>query len=265
MTDRNGSKIWDKGTLNRIERMMEGVSFTEKGQDLPPRHLLNRSQNLGLIEIVDLDRPGMLSQVLGVASSMNLDVCKLTQWSYKGRVAIVITVRPLKMMCTTQEVAGEMVDGDYTTTYRDELKYQLSSIVDKSYGCVDVHTVLDSHEIDEQIASAKMYIDTLYLQSRLHFLLHFQIDLESYFDSPEHEKRSMVSDKDSSERVRVNVETESRSGYKIIKIVCRDRPSLFFDTLCAMNNLGFDIYHATIGKLQNWIYICIYIYILTIG
>ena len=46
---------------------------------------------------------------------------------------------------------------------------------------------------------------------------------------------------------RVTIENWEERGYAIVKMTSRDRPKLLFDTVCALTDMHYVVFHATVG------------------
>ncbi|KAG2293623.1 hypothetical protein Bca52824_040292 [Brassica carinata] len=46
---------------------------------------------------------------------------------------------------------------------------------------------------------------------------------------------------------RIHVAIEACNGYSMVSVKCRDRPKLLFDTVCALKELQFVVFHAVAG------------------
>lgn len=46
---------------------------------------------------------------------------------------------------------------------------------------------------------------------------------------------------------RIHVAIEACNGYSMVNVKCRDRPKLLFDTVCALKELQFVVFHAVAG------------------
>ena len=365
---KTGGKIYDRRILHNIEHMMELVpsaggggggggaagaggggdgSIAAAGGPAAMRRQVRvvseeesrRSGNGGgvgkfaLVEILCVDRQGLLSDALDAIFDMNLLVIRLTQWAYAGRIAIVIAVQRVaaelhgddcysrnraangdltaaasddgedaaasaaggahmesgnssvdSCRCDTATATTTEINVNSDAYLQERLRRLLAKVVGKGAG-ISVHTRVDGDDEAQTLAS-KFYLDEMYLESRLHFLL--AINLESRFEADidgaregstdagligaNQEQRRQQQDGTSATPMALSSSSSSSSlsssslsptndvdisidsdcsGYTLIMIRCKDRPSLLFDTVCAMSHLGYDIFHATIDCDQS--------------
>eukprot|EP01024_Parvocaulis_polyphysoides_P052687 TRINITY_DN5214_c4_g1_i1.p1 TRINITY_DN5214_c4_g1~~TRINITY_DN5214_c4_g1_i1.p1 ORF type:complete len:335 (-),score=60.07 TRINITY_DN5214_c4_g1_i1:146-1057(-) len=49
----------------------------------------------------------------------------------------------------------------------------------------------------------------------------------------------------------ISIQQDSQRGYWYVKVICKDRHKLFFDTVCTLSDLDYDIYHASIDEVDG--------------
>jgi hypothetical protein len=47
---------------------------------------------------------------------------------------------------------------------------------------------------------------------------------------------------------RVSIDSWEERGYAVVKMTSRDRPRLLFDTVCALTDMQYVVFHATVGS-----------------
>ncbi|KAE8663366.1 SWI/SNF complex subunit SWI3A [Hibiscus syriacus] len=90
VTDDNGNKITDEGTLVYIEKTLETkVHFLNSMMSSVDS---TSSEDHTLIELTRSDRPGILSELSAILADMGCDVVNAEMWTHNGRAAAVISV-----------------------------------------------------------------------------------------------------------------------------------------------------------------------------
>uniref|UniRef100_A0A0D3FNL8 ACT domain-containing protein ACR n=1 Tax=Oryza barthii TaxID=65489 RepID=A0A0D3FNL8_9ORYZ len=96
----------------------------------------------------------------------------------------------------------------------------------------------------------------VHTERRLHQLMHDDRDYESGpAATPVDEEHFSMGDKAATtarlaRRVETHVSIESweERGYAVVKMTSRDRPKLLFDTVCALTDMHYVVFHATVGS-----------------
>jgi UTP:GlnB (protein PII) uridylyltransferase len=167
------------------------------------------------IELTGTDRPGLLSEVSAVLTQMQCNVNAAEVWTHNSRVACVVYV----------------TDGQNGGPVKDKEKL----------GCIK-ELLSDVMGIDgERRGSKTDFAEGItHTERRLHQMMFADRDYEGGESSP---RLSTLDDKS---RPHISVQKTNDRGYVLVNVQCRDRPKLLFDTVCALTDMQFVVFHATI-------------------
>lgn len=180
--------------------------------------LLRRSTGLifseyTVIELTGPDRPGLLSEVSAVLTSMGCNVNAAEVWTHNQRVASVIYFTDMTT-CRPIDCQSKL----------ESIKEQLSRVVKGDY--------------DDEVARCKIEYATeiTHVERRLHQLMYDDREYES-------ESSRLANGKPPKIQIKRN-----ERGYSMISIQCKDRPKLLFDIVCTLTDMQYVIYHALINS-----------------
>ncbi|GMH35882.1 hypothetical protein BSKO_03750 [Bryopsis sp. KO-2023] len=226
VTELSGSKVTDSRKLAVIRKVLDIEYDCEKKAQSGTPNDEESGLKCTVFELAGKDRLGLLHAATDLLTSHGLDVRSLAAWTQRGRGAIVI-------------FALEKGKPIQDTLKTEKLRRQLDELLNEK-GIVNIKTVtgLPHHE------------------RRLHALLLQEVERNwnesqrekgsSRFtalpiSSPSHPPRYS-----SMEPPEVTINYWPRLNYWRVTILCKDRPKLFFDTLCTLSDMNYDVYHASV-------------------
>lgn len=165
------------------------------------------------IELIGTDRPGLLSDIFAVLTSLRCNVECAEVWTHNTRVACVvyiteeITFAPIKDPERLFFVKGQLCNVLRATDDRKGVKTDFSS----------GHT---------------------HTERRLHQLMFADRDYEGSCQSSEEKHQNGV---------HITIENCNEKGYSIVNLRCKDRPKLLFDIVCTLTDMQYVVSHASIG------------------
>ncbi len=168
------------------------------------------------IELTGTDRPGLLSEVSAVLTQMQCNVNAAEVWTNNSRVACVVYVN----------------DGQSGGPVKDKEKLScIKELLSKVMG------------IDGERRGSKTDFATgiTHTERRLHQMMFADRDYEGGESSPR------LSTLDDNSRPHISVQKTNDRGYVLVNVQCRDRPKLLFDTVCALTDMQFVVFHATVN------------------
>lgn len=167
-----------------------------------------------VIELTGPDRPGLLSEVSAVLTSMGCNVNAAEVWTHNQRVASVIYFTD---MTTSRPIDCQSKLGS--------IKEQLSRVMKGDH--------------DDEVARCKIEYATeiTHVERRLHQLM---------YDDREYEEPD-TSRLAHGKPPKIQIKRNER-GYSMISIQCKDRPKLLFDIVCTLTDMQYVIYHALINS-----------------
>lgn len=209
VTDAAGRKVADTDKL--LARLESSLSAATAAADALPRAAACDSpakERLCLLELIGVDRPGLLSEVFAVLHDLRCSIVDAKAWTHGGRVAVLVFVRD-------EDTGASIQDAARIRRIESRLRHVLRG------GARGARTVL----VD---AAAVGNLDR-----RLHQLLNE--DGEAGRRAPAEGPTTTA----------VAVQEWGERGYSVVTVSCRDRPKLLFDVVCTLTDLDYVVYHGT--------------------
>jgi UTP:GlnB (protein PII) uridylyltransferase len=174
-----------------------------------------------VIELTGTDRPGLLSEVSAVLTSLKCNVVSAEIWTHNTRAAAVMRV-------TDEDTGLAITDAERLEGIREKLSYLLrggnlsrGAAMAVSSGTATTHT-----------------------ERRLHQMMLDDCDYEQL--------QQQVPGQ--SQRPNVTVRNWNDKDYSVVTIRCKDRPKLLFDTVCTLTDLQYVVFHANIDAKDSQAY-----------
>ncbi|KAF6256626.1 hypothetical protein COO60DRAFT_1296103 [Scenedesmus sp. NREL 46B-D3] len=168
-----------------------------------------------------VDRTGLLADVLKLLTINGCDVRSAAVWTYSGRVAFVVSV----------------VEGCGQQPVRDASKlHRLKQLL---------HQMMDA--FGNGIVSAQPVKGLIHYERRLHQLMLKEEEKEWIRNKEAILLRAGIYSP-ASIRPDVTIQHYSHLNYWLVTIRCKDRNKLFFDTVCTLSDLNYDVYHGAIDS-----------------
>ncbi|GJM96485.1 hypothetical protein PR202_ga13324 [Eleusine coracana subsp. coracana] len=239
VTDQTGRKLTDPSLPGFIQRAL--VPFHRPGNGPSPKFTTCLGNVVGpggpdvsdcaALEFTVHDRPGLLSSITSVLADNGCHVASGQAWTHGGRAAGVLYVT----------AAGPTRPGRWARVERL------------------VHAVVDARE---NVTGERHWVRVsepvqgrVHTERRLHQLMHDDRDYESGpAPTPVDEELFSMGDKAATARTarrtetRVTIDSWEERGYAVVKMTSRDRPRLLFDTVCALTDMQYVVFHATVGS-----------------
>ncbi|KAM3229772.1 hypothetical protein ACQJBY_060536 [Aegilops geniculata] len=208
VTDAAGCKVADADKL--LVRLESSLAAAAAAADALPRPAGCDSpakEALCLLELIGVDRPGLLSEVFAVLHDLRCSTVDARAWTHGGRVAALVFVRD-------EDTGAPIHDAARIRRIESRLRHVLRG------GARGARTVLlDAAAVGN-------------LDRRLHQLL--SEDREADRRAPAEGPATAVAVQEWGER-----------GYSVVTVSCRDRPKLLFDVVCTLTDLDYVVYHGT--------------------
>ncbi|KAK9278987.1 hypothetical protein L1049_028569 [Liquidambar formosana] len=217
VTDHDGNKIRDEGVLNFIQNTL--VTEDCFLSSLTGSVGVMPSKEHTSIELTGNDRPGLLSEVSAVLTDLRCNVVNAEIWTHNARTAAVIQVT------------------DQSTGLAIEDPKRLSII--KKLLC----NVLKGNN---NLRTPKMTISSpgaTHMERRLHQMMFADRDFE---------RLESVNNKSS--RPHVTILDCSDRDYTVVILRSKDRPKLLFDTVCALTDMQYVVFHGAVitGRMEAY-------------
>ncbi|KAJ0981827.1 hypothetical protein J5N97_010082 [Dioscorea zingiberensis] len=188
-----------------------------------------------------MDRPGLLSEVLAVLVEIDCHVLSAQAWTHNSRAACITTLVDLS--------TGQPI------TNRERLAHVQEQ----------VESVVGAHRVPGERMHVSLCGPTpgrVHSERRLHQLMMEDGDYESsplplpvegdQFAAVNIEERKRHSSGLGLSMARtvtqVSVDSWKGRGYSVVNVRSRDRPKLLFDTVCALTDLQYAVFHAAVSS-----------------
>lgn len=241
VTDQDGSKLQNREVIDHIQKvsmlhllLTSDVSTRrltpcalqqclESDGYLPPPAdggFVPPEDQFTSIELTGADRPGLLSEVCAVLAALSCNIVKAEVWTHDRRAAAVIQI--------TDEATGLAIHDVGRLSRAQEL---LSNLMQSDGRC--------------NRGATGVSVGTARTERRLHKMM-----LDDCVGGGEEavgggEERGGCG-KARHKAAKVVVMDCTERQYTVVILRCRDRPKLLFDTLCALNDLQYVVFHGTV-------------------
>ncbi|KAL2906476.1 ACT domain-containing protein ACR1 [Bienertia sinuspersici] len=234
VTDKIGNKITDEALIEYIQKAVCTRRSSKEAQVCPgrevrPRHVATEHTAL---EMTVTDQPGLLSEVSAVLADLGCHVSAGVAWTHHHRGACIIYV-------------DDKENGRPITDQK-----RLSQIQEQLQTVVEAHHKKGEKQSVRVISPATTQTHT---ERRLHQLMLADEDYEpcsscgARVSGGQGIKYCGRNDGVSCGCTHVSIETCKEKGYSVVNIRCRDRPKLLFDTVCALTDMQYMVFHAAIS------------------
>ncbi|CAO2192259.1 unnamed protein product [Urochloa humidicola] len=213
VTDQDGSKLQNKEVIDHIQKCLESEDCLALPAIGPPEDQSNA------IELTGTDRPGLLSEVCAVLASLSCNIVRADVWTHERRAAAVfqitddatgLAIRDAARLSTVQELLRNVMHGNGRAT----------------------STCAGGAPVGAAVRAER----------RLHKLM-----LDDGAGGSGEEGVSGEDDRCGGKaRPKVVVMDCTEKGYTVVILRCRDQPKLLFDTLCALSDLHYVVFHGTV-------------------
>ncbi|KAH9550001.1 hypothetical protein CY35_10G049700 [Sphagnum magellanicum] len=220
VTGQDGNKIHNKKILDDIKQTLE-VKKRREGSfaDLktcPEQSVGAKSvTEHTAIELTGTDRPGLLSEVSAILTTMNCNVNAAEIWTHNMRVACMVYV-------TDEETKGPIKNAKKL----DRIKELLLQVM--------------GGDDDRKGAKTDFPAGVTHTERRLHQLMFADRDYEDC--------DQMSRNMGGQNRPIITVQNCNERGYSVVTVQCKDRPKLLFDTVCTLTDMQFVVFHASIDS-----------------
>ncbi|KAK8444247.1 hypothetical protein SEVIR_9G105000v4 [Setaria viridis] len=246
VTDQIGRKLTDPSLPEFIQRAL--VPFHRPRNGPSPKFTTCLGNVVGpggpdvsdcaALEFTVHDRPGLLSSITSVLVDNGCHVASGQAWTHNGRAAGVLYVT------ATADAAGATALLHPSRWAR--IERLVNAVVDARENVTgERHWVCMSEPVHGRV----------HTERRLHQLMHDDRDYESGpAPTPVDEELFSMGEKAATARTarrtetRVSIDSWEERGYAVVKMTSRDRPRLLFDTVCALTDMHYVVFHATVGS-----------------
>lgn len=234
VTDQFGKKITDEALIEYIQKAICAKRNSKEAQICPGREVRPRhvAMECTALEMTVTDQPGLLSEVSAVLTELGCNVSAAVAWTHNRRGACIIYVDDQEM--------GKPITDQKRLSYIQE---QLQTVVEAHHKNGEKQTVRLTTPSTSQT----------HTERRLHQLMVADEDYATCSDcggsvgGGEGTKYARIHGM-SCGCTHVSIDTCKERGYSVVNIRCKDRPKLLFDTVCALTDMQYMVFHAAISS-----------------
>lgn len=243
VTETSGRKVTDEEKLKTIRKLLSIEYDVIKDSEVGTNQADEARQCSTVFELCGQDRSGLLADVVQLLTSNNCDVRSAAVWTYKKMVAFVVSVLE----------RGRPIQEEYKAT---RLRQMLLEMMDSS---------------GNGTVTCEKVIGPIHYERRLHLLM-LKEELKEWHSSVARREVKLLSQQETSakcvtsshglstdedlshltspkySRPEVIIQHYGHLNYWMVTIKCKDRNKLFFDTVCTLADLNYDIYHGAIDS-----------------
>lgn len=211
VTDQRGHKLNNEKFIEDLqEHLQEQLTIATHG--FRTSLGVQSTEQHTAIELIGTDRPGLLSDIFAVLTSLACNVECAEMWTHNARVACVLYV----------------TEGMTSTPIKDPER--LSFL--KGQLCNVLRATDDRKGVKTDFSSGLMHTER-----RLHQMMFADRDYEGTSQGSQGKHDGMCV---------VSIENCKEKGYSIVSLQCKDRPKLLFDIVCTLTDMEYVVYHASI-------------------
>ncbi|CAI0405500.1 unnamed protein product [Linum tenue] len=193
------------------------ILYIQQRQVRPSHVSSSSSSDHTALEITGIDRPGLLSEISAVLAQLECHVTAAVAWTHSGRAAVIIYVEEGRG-------GGPIVDSGRLAHVQE----QLENVVEAHHGTGERRSV--------RLTDPKL--GRTHTERRLHQLLYADLDYTRCQGC-----------NDAGDSGHVTIEPCEEKGYSIVNLRSADRPKLLFDTVCALTDMEYVVFHAAVSSL----------------
>ncbi|XP_020229587.1 ACT domain-containing protein ACR1 [Cajanus cajan] len=216
VTDQVGKKLTDKSLVHYVHQALcEARSSQEISSDTIELQNASESVMNLAIELTTADKPGLFSEISAVLLRLGFNVTYATAWTHNERVVCIIHL----------EDAAKLgpIDSERLAHVREQLQ-----------------NVVEARDGEEEGKRVRLRLRSFgagrnHTDRRLHQMMYADGDYESC-GACHGEKKN------------VSVGRYEEKGYWVVNVRSRDRPKLFFDTVCVLTDMKYEVFHAAVAS-----------------
>lgn len=178
------------------------------------------------LEMTGTDRPGLMSEISAVLAGLGCNVTAAIAWTHNTRAACILYVE-------NGHGGGPITDPIRLAHVQEQLEH----VVEAHHGMGEKRSVRLTTPAPGRT----------HTERRLHQLMYADGDYEwcRGCDS------GGAVHKQGCDRTHVTIERCEEKEYWIVNVRSRDRPKLLFDTVCALTDLEYVVFHAVVASKGN--------------
>lgn len=187
--------------------------------DVKPPHV--STENTAL-EVTGVDRPGLMSEISAVLCELGCHVSAAVAWTHKTRAACIFYIEDGLN-------GGPITDPKRLAHIQEQLEI-----------------VVEAHHAEGETTSVRLTTPVsgrTHTERRLHQLMYADRDYErcqGCDGGVDHWKGCT--------RTHAFIESCNEKGYSVVNMRSLDRPKLLFDTVCALTDLQYVVFHAAVSS-----------------
>lgn len=175
------------------------------------------------LEMTTKDRPGLMSEISAVLVELGCNITAAVAWTHSTRAASIFYVEDGLR-------GGPIADPRRLEHVQEQLE-----------------NVIEAHHEEGEKRSVRLTIPEVgrtHTERRLHQLMYGDDDYEQCKGCD----GGGNAHKKGCDRTHVSIESCKEKGYWVVNVRSRDRPKLLFDTVCALTDLQYVVFHAVVSS-----------------
>ncbi|XP_015578559.1 ACT domain-containing protein ACR4 isoform X1 [Ricinus communis] len=209
VTGNDGNKVEDESILNYIKKALERDGHVVNS--IRSSIAMLPSKEHTSIELSGTDRPGLLSEVSAVLTDLGCSVVNAEIWTHNFRVAAIMHITEQSTGCAVEEPK------------------RLSLIKELLRNVLKGNSTFRSPKVS--ISSP----EETHIGRRLHQMMFAARDFERLESAKEKGVEPCVIVSDCADK-----------DYTVVTVRCIDRPKLLFDTVFALTDMQYVVFHGTV-------------------
>ncbi|XP_072971384.1 ACT domain-containing protein ACR3 [Typha angustifolia] len=250
VTDQLGNQLTDRSLIQFIRQSL--VAGRRGGSPRQVRTCLGKLVGPGreeasestVVEVTATDRPGLLSEIAAVLAVLGCHVTSVQAWTHNSRAAVILYV--------TDHATGEPITDPVSLA---DIEEQVDSVVEARVSMPDER---------RRVSVSGPTPGRVHTERRLHQMMREDRDYETgpapppaeadQFAVARLEAKRRINDSrgrapsGSGIETRVLIDSWKGRGYSVVNIRSRDRPKLLFDTVCALTDMQYVVFHASVSS-----------------
>ncbi|XP_042492779.1 ACT domain-containing protein ACR2 [Macadamia integrifolia] len=251
VTDQNGDKLTDEKVINYIQQAIVAR------RDLPHqvktgcnhRKAMRRNTDIEspsehtAIELSGTDRPGLFSEISAALADLRCNVIEAHAWSHNERLACVAYIED-------QLTHSRIDDPRRLATIEDHLSTVLHATTNPGSDSPGAHS--DQGGVTTAGLPDNGNGTTTNVERRLHQLMFAGRDFDGPSGTLSLSSLSSSTEGEEGKKINVSIEGCNEKGYSVVTVECKDRPKLMFDTVCALTDMQYMVFHASMSSHSGY-------------
>ncbi|KAH0448238.1 hypothetical protein IEQ34_022038 [Dendrobium chrysotoxum] len=250
VTDLQGHKLRDPSIIQYIQQALD-IAQKQKGSSGPAQVKICNGNIVGVdhftsdynaLEVAFIDRPGILSEIVTMLFELSCAMDSGEVWAHNGHVACILYIKEQGTGLPILDRTRLIYLGDYMASIMEAHHFpgELWGVRVRSPTACRIHTERRLHQMLQQYKDYDIGPPPLPVEGDQLSLAITIMEANKRFGHGNASNR-VVS------RPQVSVESWRERDCLVVNVRSSDRPKLMFDTVCALTDLDYDVFHGSIN------------------